>query len=109
MTLFRKLAESWKKWGTDGMLWPFVHDPVKGKPSVTLLFFYISFFLAASAVLVSSIMLLLTGNYLTATFMPIMMMFSGFIFYRLRRLDSVNIDLDDKSINLNSGSDDETF
>lgn len=95
----------WEKWGTEGMKWPFVHDPVKGKPSVTLLFFYISFFMAALAVSTSSIMLILKGDYLIATFMPMIMMYSGFIFYRLRRLDSVKIDLESKSINLEGKSD----
>lgn len=105
MAFLKKISDTWDKWGKDGMLWPFVHDPVKGKPSVTLLFFYISFCLAAGSVLVSSVMLLISQKYLAATMMPMLMMYSGFIFYRLRRLDSVKIDLDDKSVELDGGSD----
>ena len=82
------------------MKWPFVHDPVKKSPSVTLLFFYISFGLAALSVGSSSAMLILKGEYLSATFMPVLMMYSGFIFYRLRRLDSIKINLEEKSIDL---------
>lgn len=94
------------KWCTDGMKFPFLHDPVKNAPSVTLLFFYLSYLLAFCVVLASSTLSLINEDYLTATFMPILMMFSGFIFYRLRRLDSVKIDLDDKSIDLKGGSED---
>ena len=105
MEFLKNLLMIWEKWGTEGMKWPFVHDPVRQQPSVTLLFFYISFFLASSAVFTSSIMLILKGDYLIATFMPMIMMYSGFIFYRLRRLDSVKIDLENKSINLEGKSD----
>jgi hypothetical protein len=106
MDFIHKIADMWDRWGTEGMLWPFVHDPVKDKPSVTLLFFYISFFLAAFVVGISSFMLILTGKYLVATFMPILMLFASFVFYRLRRLDGVKIDLDDKLIHFDGGSED---
>lgn len=105
MKIWENIKKTWHIWGTEGMKWPFAYDPVKQKPSVTLLFFYISFCLAASAVSVSSIMLVLKGDYLIATFMPMLMMYSGFIFYRLRRLDSVKINLAEKSIDLDGGSD----
>lgn len=103
MKLIHNMSEIWNKWGTEGMKWPFVHDPVKQKPSVTLLFFYISFFLAALAVGSSSTMMIIKGDYLTATIMPVIMMYSGFIFYRLRRLDNVKIDLNKKSLELDGG------
>ncbi len=100
MGIIDYLDKKWTGWGTKGMNLPFVHDPVKKSPSITLLFFYIGFGLAALSVAASSIMLILSKNYLTATYMPVIMMFSGFIFYRLRRLDSIKINLEEKSIDL---------
>jgi hypothetical protein len=82
----------------NGIYLPFVHDPVKEKPSVTLLFFYISFCLAAIFVSISSVMLIIDKSYVLAAAYPVVMMYSGFIFYRLRRLDSVKINLEEKSI-----------
>jgi hypothetical protein len=103
--MFKALAEKWEKWGRDGMLWPFVHDPVKGKPSVTLLFFYISFMITTCAITVSSILLLISGNYLQATMMPTLFWLMSFVFYRLRRLDSVKINLQEQSFELDGGED----
>ncbi len=102
----KKLSGAWTRWGKHGMYWPFVHDPVKGKPSVTLLFFYLTFILAITSVSISSLMLIIKGDYFTATIMPVIMLFSSFVFYRLRRLDSVKINLTEKSINLDGGDDD---
>lgn len=105
MSIWEKLDKAWHSWSENGMRWPFVHDPVKGKPSVTLLFFYISFTIATITVSTSSILMLIKGDYLSATFMPMLMMFSGFIFYRMRRLDSVKINLQERSIDLDGGDD----
>lgn len=102
--MWKGINKAWHKWSEKGMRWPFVHDPVKGKPSVTLLFFYIAFTLATLTVSTSSILLLITGEHLKATMMPIFMMFCGFIFYRLRRLDSVKINLQQRSISLSNSS-----
>lgn len=99
------LSKLWDKWGTEGMKWPFVHDPVKNKPSITLLFFYVAFFITALSVGVSSLMLLISGQYLSATFVPVLLFCLTFVFYRLRRLDSFKLDLDDKSIELTGNSD----
>lgn len=100
----KKIKEITKRWGTEGMRWPFLYDPVSKKPSVTLLFFYISYIVACITVFISSSMLIINKDYLTATYMPILMLFSGFVFYRLRRLDSIKINLRDQSIDL-GGSD----
>lgn len=100
-----EIKQKLKEWSKRGMHWPFVHDPTSEQPSVTLMFFYISFVIAALIVGASSIASLIKGDYLTATFMPITMYVLGFVFYRLRRLDSFKIDLDDKSIELDGGED----
>lgn len=96
------------RWAKRGMHWPFVFDPVAGQPSVTLMFFYIGYMLAASVMLVSSILLLVKGDYLQATFMPTMLALMSFVFYRLRKLDTVKFDLDDQEIELSSNNDEES-
>jgi len=105
MKLLDKIDKKWREWSGEGMKWPFVHDPVKGKPSVTLLFFYITFCLVTVVTGTSSTMLIIKGQYLQATFMPLMLWILGFVFYRLRRLDSVKINLEEKSLELGGNSD----
>lgn len=100
------MPQSWlnaiQRWCKRGLYLPFAHDPQRGEPSVTLLFFYVTFVLAIIAVTTSSVMQILKGDYLSATIMPTMLLMMGFIFYRLRTLDQVKIDLDDKQIELSS-------
>jgi len=105
MTTWDKIKTTWSRWSTKGMSWPFVHDPVKSKPSVTLLFFYITFCITACTIIGSSTMLIIKGQYLQATIMPMLSWFSAFVFYRLRRLDSVKINLNEKSVELEGGKD----
>lgn len=97
-----KIKNAIKRWSKQGMHWPFVYDPVENKPSVTLMFFYIAFTLCVSVVAVSSYILLKKDDPIQATFMPSFLMLMGFVFYRLRKLDNVKIDLDDKKIELSS-------
>ncbi len=96
-----------RKWSRHGMHWPFVHDPTIKKPSVTLMFFYIGFMMAATVIAASSVMQLIKGDLLQATFMPSMLAFISFVFYRLRKLDNVKIDLNDQEIELSSNDDEE--
>jgi hypothetical protein len=102
-----EVMKKWESWVKRGMFWPFVHDPVKGQPSVTLMFFYLGFFMALLCIGASSILMMIKGDFLSATTMPTMLMFSTFIFYRLRRLDSVKINLQEKSLDLSGSSEDE--
>lgn len=101
---FSDMMKRWEKWVKRGMYWPFVHDPVKGKPSVTLMFFYLGFFCAFTSVCASSILMMVGGDYIKSTIMPMIVLFSTFVFYRMRRLDSVKINLQEKSLNLSSSN-----
>lgn len=94
-----------QRWSAEGMRWPFLHDPTREEPSVTLMFFYITFLMASISVSVSSVLLLLHNDPFKATIMPIMMFTLGFIFYRLRSLDNVKIDLNDQELELSSDND----
>lgn len=96
--------EFWTSLTVTGMYLPFAQDPVKQKPSVTLLFFYIGNATASLATIVSSTILIVKEQYLLATVSPMMLYVLGFVFYRLRNLDHVKIDLDDQSIELDASN-----
>lgn len=103
----QSIINSIQRWAKQGMYWPFVFDPQRKEPSVTLMFYYIAFVVANLSICASSLMLLLQGDYINATIMPTLQLILGFIFYRLRNLDRVKIDLDDKQIELSDNSADE--
>lgn len=71
-----------------------------GKSSVTLLFAYIAFIIACMANAY-----LLYKDVTAGTVSSLTLFFGSMIFYRLRKLDKVKFDLDDKSFEL-EGSDD---
>lgn len=100
--MFKKLAEIWKRWSTTGMHVPFVHDPETQKPSVTLMLFYIFSLIAACVAVGSTILMLGKGELLQSNIVPVLLCILGFIFYRLRKLDKVKIDLNDQEIELSS-------
>lgn len=91
-----KIKEFFKMASEQGLRLPFAFDSVSGKPSVTLLFAYITFVLA----LTSTILLHVTDKVFTATVTSIMFFVISTIFYLLRRLTKAKLDLDDRSIEL---------
>lgn len=105
--MIASIKEFFKNISVNGLHLPFAHDPVKGRPSATLLFFYISFMVANLVVMVSSTLMLVKGEYLTSTMAPMGMLVLGFVFYRLRNLDKVKFDLNDQEIELSSNQDED--
>lgn len=103
------MPQSWlnaiQRWTKRGMYWPFVHDPERSEPSVTLMFFYITFVIASIMITASSVLQLMKGDYVMATVMPSMLLMMGFVFYRMRNLDKVKFDLDDKQIEFSNEKD----
>lgn len=99
-----KLKALIKRWSHEGMHWPFVHDSTNGKPSVTLMFLYMAYSLVYVTIMISSGLMLAKGERLQATYAPMLLFVLGFVFYRLRRLDSFKVDLDDASIELSDKS-----
>ena len=97
-----KIKKTIERWCYEGMDWPFLYDPVEDKPSITLMFFYISFIISTIAISVSSFYLIKNDRLLEATIMPTIHLILGFVFYRLRKLDSFKIDIDDRSIELSN-------
>lgn len=99
--MLKALKEFWVNISNNGIHAPFIHDPRTKKPSITLLFAYMTFVLA----LVSTILLHIWANLIVATGMSILFWVMAVVFYRIRNLDRVKMDLDDKSIELEGGSD----
>lgn len=71
------------------MYLPYAHDPVTGKPSVTLLFLYITFVMASGSLLA----LHFKPSVLPATITSIIFWAMSMVFYRLRKLDKASFDL----------------
>lgn len=95
-----------RRWSSEGMRWPFLHDPEREKPSVTLMMFYLASVVALLAVAGSSYAMIKKGDLLSATAAPLLMWTMAYVFYRMRKLDKFKIDLDDKSIELDAEDDD---
>jgi len=90
-----KILEKWKQWSVSGVHLPFVHDPVTEKPSITLMFVYISFMMTAI-----TIGTLAFKDLYTASIMGMIFWVLAFVFYSIRRIKTFKADLDDKSISL---------
>lgn len=90
------VKELLKRWSESGIRLPFAYDPESDKPSVTLMFFWITSFLSV----VSLVLLHLKLIEYKATLMSLGFVLTAFIMYRLRKLDKVKIDLDNQSIEL---------
>ena len=94
--MFIKLRDFWTSLCVEGIHLPFSFDPETNKPSITLMFFWIS-----STLSVASLILLHIGivTY-TATAMSLGFVLLAFVMYRMRKLDKVKINLTEKSIEL---------
>lgn len=102
------VRSAFSRWAKRGMHWPFVHDPVDKIPSPTLMFFYLTFMLAFVVTAVASGAMIVKGDYLLSTMPSMGLVLMGFVFYRLRKLDRVKLDLNDQEIELSSNDDEES-
>lgn len=93
-----KIKELWTEMCIKGIHLPYAYDPETDKPSITLMFFWITSFVA----IISLIALHFKKDLLTGTLTSGLFVLLGFIMYRLRKLDKVKIDVDDQSIELES-------
>jgi hypothetical protein len=96
-----KIVDYLKASSSTGMYLPMAYDPVNQKPSVTLLFPYVTFTLAVASV----IALHFNEKLMNASIVSIVFWTVSTIFYLFRTLTKAKIDLDDKSIEL-EGDDD---
>lgn len=95
--MLNKLKELWVKSSEEGIKFPYAYDAEREEPSVTLLIMY----LASVMTIVSLVALHFTDTFI-ASVTTISFWALTTIFYRLRNLDKAKIDLDDKSIELES-------
>jgi hypothetical protein len=96
MSVWSKAKEALDSACTNGLKFPFAHDPVTKKPSVTLLSYYLGLYMSVG----SLIYLHIKSEPIIATSATILFWVLTYIFYRIRKLDSAKISLEDKSIEL---------
>ncbi|PCI45901.1 MAG: hypothetical protein COB41_00495 [Proteobacteria bacterium] len=94
-----KFSNLWTKWSEKGLKFPFVNDPVTNKPSITLMFPYITFV----ASIISLILLHIWPSMILATSTTIMFWAISVIFYMIRKLNKTKIDFANRSIELDAG------
>lgn len=92
------IVEVIKKICSEGLKVPFLVDPATKEPSVTLLFTYISYLLS----IVSIIVLHFIPSVQSASITSISLFVICLIFYRLRKLDDVSINLKSGEIKIDS-------
>lgn len=92
------------KWSDSGIKFPYAYDGSTGQPSITLLFAYLTFVVA----LVGNISVYFNPNLLTASINSSVLWVVAFVLYRMRKLDNVKFDLDDRSFELSGESDEKT-
>ena len=100
MNWLKTLLSSWSE---NGIKFFYAFDGSTGQKSVTLFFAYITFWLAVFG----SVVLYFNTELITATATSIIFWCIAVVFYRLKKLDSLKIDLDDKEIQLNGSDEDE--
>jgi hypothetical protein len=86
---------------TEGITLPLARDADRNKPSATLWFAYISFFMALGSV----IHLTIKGDPFLSAMTSISFWAIATIFYRMRTLNKFKVDLDDKEIEIDGGDD----
>lgn len=90
------IKSNWARWAKDGIKWPFMHDPVNGKPSITVLFSYVTFVLTV----ISVIALHFYPQTLTATGVTMGFWGMATVFYMLRKISKAKFNADERSFEL---------
>lgn len=96
------IKEFFKEASEHGLNFPYANDATNKVPSVTLFFAYLTFILGYVGVVCLMIKDIYLGSVMGLVFWA-----TSVIFYLLRKLSHAKIDLDDKSIDLQS-SDEQT-
>lgn len=89
----------------NGMYLPMAYDASSEKPSVTLLSFYVGLVLSTLSIIAYHF---LPDKLMGPTLTTMLFLGMAFVFYRMRNLDKVKFDLDDRSIELDASEDKET-
>ena len=104
MIVIDKIKELLKVGSEKGMPLPLAYDASSKGPSITLLIFYVAMIMTVGSLTAFHFApdKLLQPCLLTLLFLGL-----SFVFYRMRNLDKVKFDLDDKSIELEGHSEEE--
>lgn len=100
--MFNYIKDRIKDWAENGIKFWYALDGSNNSKSVTLFFTYITFWLAVGG----SIAVYFKSDLLFASINSTIFWLLAFVMYRLRKLDNVKFDLDDRSLEL-SGDEDE--
>lgn len=104
MIILSKIQEWLKNSAERGMNLPLAYDASNGGPSITLLIFYIAMIMTVGSLTAFHF---LPDKLLQPCLLTLLFLGLSFVFYRMRNLDKVKFDLDDKSIELEGGDDGE--
>lgn len=98
--MFERIKSALKVGSEKGMSLPLAYDASSKGPSITLLIFYIAMTMTVGSLTAFHFLpdKLLQPCLCTLTFLAM-----SFVFYRMRNLDKVKFDLDDRSFELDSG------
>ena len=96
--MWSTIKQLWNDAAEKGMKVPYLHDPVRKQPSITLAFPYITFL----GTFISIIFLHFYPTILLATMATMVFWIISVIFYLMRNLQKAKVDLDDKSFELES-------
>lgn len=91
-----------ERWSEEGIRFPYAYSGDEKKPSVTLLFVWLTGMLA-----IGSTLALNFANTLQASIISIIFWALAMVFYRIRRIDKFKFDLDDKQIEIEGGGSEE--
>lgn len=93
------LKNLWVKWSETGVRVPFVMSGTQKKPSITLTFAYLTFAIACASITA----LHFSASLAIATWTSIGFWVIATVLYMMRSISKAKFDLDDKSIDLESG------
>jgi hypothetical protein len=97
--MIKYLSDKLEQWSKVGIKAPFFHDPTTDKPSITLMFPYVSFTL----LIISSIALHFFPSLIIASLFMAMIWIASTVFYMIRKINKAKIDFDDKQLELEGG------
>jgi hypothetical protein len=89
------VGKLFKRWSEEGIRFPYAYSGDEKKPSVTLLFVWLTGMLALGSTLALNFV-----DTLQAALTSIIFWVLSMVFYRLRRIDKLKIDLDDRQLEI---------
>lgn len=94
MSILQTIKEQFKEWNNPGVNVPLAND--NGKPSMTLLFAYISFI----ATILSLIYIHIFPDRIMPTLVSILFWTISLVLYKMRQVDKLKFDLEKRSLEI---------